>query len=193
MAPDVEEAARNDLHDDLLAEVVSEARAQIPQGFILYDDNIFFEFISLPNERDGDDVALVESVNFHGILFDREELAENIARTSVARYDDNSVTIPNLDQLHFSVIDRANTRPTEDESIRFTLSGKPQIVWTYDKERLKADLAGKSKRQISIVLSAYPGIEKAEVVIRPFWKQSFPERLGKISIASVVAVVDTAE
>jgi hypothetical protein len=62
------------------------------------------------------------------------------------------------------------------------LNGSTAIEWVTDETALAGDLAGKSKSNLDTVLKAYPSIESASAVVRPFWKSSFPEDSKKIKI-----------
>jgi hypothetical protein len=80
------------------------------------------------------------------------------------------------------VSDKKDSRPWEEEEFEFTVSGNAHIVWTFDEDKLKEDLAGRAKAALTTVLSGYPSIDKAEATLRPFWKRSFPDKIGKIKI-----------
>ena len=71
-------------------------------------------------------------------------------------------------------------------SLEFNLSGKPEIVWEYDEGKLKTDLLNVNKTALPSVLGGYPAIERAEAVIRPFWKTKFPTDLGEIEFIEVI-------
>jgi hypothetical protein len=47
---------------------------------------------------------------------------------------------------------------------------------------LKRTLAGKPKEELSSILSVYPSVATANVSVRPFWKNNFPDNSNKISI-----------
>ncbi|MEL6806044.1 MAG: hypothetical protein AAFO91_19980, partial [Bacteroidota bacterium] len=70
--------------------------------------------------------------------------------------------------------------------ISFELVGKPELVWTYDTEKLKADLLNAPKTALTTILGGYPAIEKAEAVVKPFWKRTFPAELDDIEIIEVI-------
>lgn len=86
----------------------------------------------------------------------------------------------------------ANASSTEAVDLRaldtfsFTLTGTPTIAWTFDHEQLKQDLAGAAKNTLPSVLGNYPAIERAEAVIRPFWKRSFPGNADDITITETL-------
>jgi hypothetical protein len=58
------------------------------------------------------------------------------------------------------------------------------MIWTYDTEKLRSDLRGAYETVLPQILSdkQYGAIEKSRVIIRPFWKNSFPSDLSKIRI-----------
>ena len=70
--------------------------------------------------------------------------------------------------------------------ISFKLLGKPRVIWTYDTEKLKADLAGGNQTSLNTVLGGYPAIERATAKIRPFWRRAFPDSAEEIVIKEVV-------
>jgi hypothetical protein len=72
-------------------------------------------------------------------------------------------------------------------SINFKLSGRPQVVWEYDADKLKTDLMNTNKTALTGILGAYPAIEKAEAVIRPFWKTKFPIKISEIDIIEMIS------
>jgi hypothetical protein len=188
VSPAEENAAREEIRTALSEQLKKKARQQIPKGFILYDDAVFIDTDSLPNTEDTNSgkVIIGERVTLHGVLFNEEALSAFIARNTIAHFEESSVIVSNLNELTFKIVDKTEARPWKEERLSFTLVGTPYIIWTFDETRLKNDLAGKSKQQINTILSGYPGIEKAEVVIRPFWKKSFPKNINKIKIETII-------
>ncbi|HLD38355.1 MAG TPA: hypothetical protein VJA20_02855, partial [Candidatus Nanoarchaeia archaeon] len=68
----------------------------------------------------------------------------------------------------------------------FTIKGNVNIIWVFDEERLKQDLAGKSKAAFQTIRSGYSSIEEAEIILRPFWKRTFPDKTNKIKIERIL-------
>lgn len=176
------EAIQNDLEKQLLLE----AFAQKPEGFYLYENAIFIEFESLPSVEKGRDVEIKERATLYGVLFEKEKFARYIALNTIGGFDDNPVEIIDADTLTFTILNKESSRPWEDDSFTFTLNGNAQIVWTFDFDQLRSDLLGRSKDALPTVLSGYPSIEQAEVIVRPFWKRVFPLKPSKIKIERVL-------
>ncbi|MEX2368963.1 MAG: hypothetical protein WD552_01045, partial [Candidatus Paceibacterota bacterium] len=69
----------------------------------------------------------------------------------------------------------------------FSLTGDSQIVWQYDERALVRDLRGLQKDRLNEVLVNYAGIQEAEVVTRPFWKQTLPANAEEITVVRNLA------
>lgn len=186
VSPEAEKAARETVRAALVEGLEKDARAQVPEGFVLYDGASFTEYVSGPNANADAGVTITEKGIFRGIIFNGAALAHAVAANTVARFDGEEVRIPEIEKLSFALIDKEGMHPESDTRIEFTLRGNPNIVWHFDGDRLKEDLVGKTKRMINTVLAGYPGIEKAEVIIRPFWKTSFPKKAEKINVETLI-------
>lgn len=176
-----------ELRDALLARLSSEK----PSGFVVFDNAVTFTFQSLPPVEYGDNlVTIKEKARLQVPIFKDTDLSTFIADATVPGYDDQPVRIDNVHDMAFS-FDSASTSNSDLgnlASFKFKLVGKPLIVWTFDENKLKADLLNVSKTALTTILGAYPGIEKAEATVRPFWKRSFPKEMDMIKITEIVTV-----
>jgi hypothetical protein len=125
-------------------------------------------------------------------LFKDENLAGFLAASTIPEYNGENVRISNYDTFAFAYTSATTSSSDISNSLtlEFTLAGKPQIIWKYDAEKLKADLVNANKSALTTVLASYPAIEKANAVIRPFWKSKFPTKISEIE---VIEVVETQE
>lgn len=174
--------ARNEIHAELQKQLMNEAFSQKPDEFYLFEDTIFIEFESEGNLEKGDEVEVREKATLYGVLFNKEKFANYIAENTIAAFDDESVEILDISTLTIKILDKTEARPWEDEEFEFTVEGSVHIVWTFDEEKLKNDLTGRAKAALPTILSGYPSIDRAEAILRPFWKRSFPDKVGKIKI-----------
>ncbi|MDO8510430.1 MAG: hypothetical protein Q7S15_02290 [bacterium] len=183
VSKEVEKATREGIRIDLKERVLKEVRSQIPAGYVLYDDSAYFEFESLlSSEKDNNSIQINERALFYGIIFDRGNLSKHIAKADWPDYKDGEVDVVDIEKLGFTIKNKENIRPWEVEQITFRLKGSALLVLEFDEAALKADLLGKPKRSISAVLAGYPSIEKAEVTVTPFWKNSLPRKAKDIKI-----------
>lgn len=171
------ESLRTELREALMSRVANER----PAGFILYDSSITFSYQALPGEDIGNNkVLLKEKAILRAPMFKNEDFASFIASATIPGYENEPVKISDPTALTFEY--SADTNFSGSETFSFKLLGRPQIIWTYDQEQLKRDLAGGSQTALNTVLGGYPAIEKANATIKPFWKSSFPENAEEIEI-----------
>lgn len=180
-----QQALRTELRNSLLERVEGEK----PAGFILFKDAVTFTYESLPSVEYGDNLATIkEKVLLRIPLFKEDNFAEFIAQATVPGYEQVPVRISNYDTFAFAYTSATTSASdiSNYTSISFNLTGHPQIIWKYDGEKLKADLVNANKTALTNILGAYPAIEKANAVIRPFWKTKFPTKIDEIKIIEVV-------
>ncbi len=179
--------AQEEIKEELTASLRAEAGDNAPEGFILINETPTISFEELPNGegQSAEMVTIRMKGNISALAVNSNVLAQYAAGHLIPEYKGEEVRLGNPDSI---TIERtgntsnATSTPSGTESINLGISGTPTIVWTYDTEQLKADLAGKSKRTTQAVFESFPGIEKADVVLRPFWKRSMPKDPADIEI-----------
>jgi len=170
--------AEGSLHEELRDALRSRLETERPAGFVLYDDAVTFTFEELPSTDNGDgNATLKERGRLQVPLFNGEQFASYIAENTVAGYEGEDVALadPNTLSFAYTASSTAMSNLADENEVSFKLSGTAKLVWQFDEEMLKKDIAGLAKSALPTVLSGYTAVEKAEATIRPFWKQSFPD------------------
>lgn len=178
--------ARIELQSELLTELTDEATLQTPEGAHLFKDSVFITFVPLSSVDKGGQVEIREMATFYGMLFDKQQLAEFIAANTIAGFEDSPVEIDDISTISLRIENKETLRPWEGEVIPITLSGTAHLVWLFDEEKLKDDLAGRTKEALPTILSGYQSIERAKIILRPFWKRTFPDNVSKINVERVL-------
>ncbi len=176
---------QTELRDILIDRIPSEK----PAGFVVFDDAVTLTFQSLPAVEYGDNLATIKEKAILQIpIFKDQDFANYIAAATVPGYENRPVRIDDLSVLSFDYVsaDTGSSDLGSQDSFVFELTGRPLIVWTYDEGKLKTDIMGKAKTALPTVLSGYPAIERAEAVVRPFWKRVFPDSLDEITITEII-------
>ncbi len=171
--------------DNSLREILlTQARSQVPDNFILYDDAVFFEFSSSTPQKiiAGDSVSITQIGKLYGIILDKDELSNYIVRSFVKKYVGGSVVVNNLNKIKFSVIDKKDFNPDKSNELKFNLLGSADTVWDINKKSLAGSIAGKNKKDFNSIISKYSNIDKAEATLRPFWLEVFPKNIKDITI-----------
>jgi hypothetical protein len=174
-----------ELKTTLETKLLKKVTDQIPSGFILFKDAIFLKIddkdVSFVSDKNNAVLANVKGT-LYGFLFDEKKLTRKIAEDIIEKYDGNEVYMPNIRDLTFSLFDKENVSFADVKSINFTLSGTPKIIWKVDETKFTNDILGKKKSEFNLILAQYPNIDTAVLVLRPFWKSSFPDKSKNIQI-----------
>lgn len=168
--------ARAELEESLKAELLSEARAQSPEGFVILPDLSSFSFEELPQTESSNRSSATFNLrgNLEGVMLKAVDLSTHLAREKAALAPGDLIDLFTLEELDFAFAEGSSSRALSADEINFTVSGSATAVWRTDETALKSDLLGKSKKEINAILNNYPTVESANVALRPFWKTSFP-------------------
>lgn len=182
--------AQQALQTELRNALLERIDAEKPAGFVVFKDAVTFTYVTLPAVEYGDNLATIkEKVIMRIPLFKDDQFAKFIAAATIPAYTKEPVRIIDANALTFSYVS-ATTSATDIgtlDQLDFKLTGRPQIVWVYDGEKLKTELLNANKTALTSVLGNYPAIEKAEAVIRPFWKTKFPTKMADIKVKEVIS------
>lgn len=184
VSPEKISAARTALRKALEEKLANVATEKIESGSLMLSGGYTFKSVSEPETETADKkVSVSERGTLTAFVFKRDALSSYIARrTPAVRYDGAPVSFENPKDLIFEFLNKADFGKNADDKVLFSLRGSGMITWVLNEERLKLDLAGKMKNETVSVLASYPAIERSQVVIRPFWKKAFPDKIKKISV-----------
>lgn len=171
-------AARTELSASLKAEVINQAKGQVPSGYILYDNALYIDLTPIPSEQQN---VVNMKASLHGIVFSKDQLAAFIARKSIPQYTNDPITSTDLDSLTFKP-NSLEVAPWTSGSLPFSLSGTTTLTWLVNTDRIAVDLAGVEKSKVNDVFKKFSGIDKAEVEVAPAWKSSLPTDSSKIEV-----------
>lgn len=175
----------SELKTTLEAKLLKKATGQIPEGFILFKDAIFLNIdeknVNFIPDKDQKVLVSIKGT-LYGFLLNEKKLTKKIAQDIIEGYDESEIYIPNIRDLTFSLTDKENISFADVKNINFTLAGTPRIIWKVDETKLVTDILSKKKKDFNQILLQYPNINTAELIIRPFWKTSFPDKSKNIQI-----------
>ena len=128
-------------------------------------------------------VEVREQGTITAVVFPNTALAKAIA-TSVAGlgYQGEPLTLAPTSNLTLSTVSLPDANAS---SFTFTLAGTASLIYTVDPTRIAAAVAGKTRSAAEVALTNYPEVKRAVIILRPFWRQSFPEDPASISVTTV--------
>lgn len=175
--------AKSELEAALKEELWTEAEAEVPVEFILFRNLSTFSFEDMPQTAgDGGNVVINRRGHIYGIMFKRSDLANYLGQKKISLPASDVVEIPDFSSLNLSFASNPPADLLSLNDVSFKITGDAKLVWVTDEVALKADLAGKHKRDIPGILNNYPTIASASVTVRPFWKSSLPDDVEKIKV-----------
>ena len=169
------------LRDQLLARI----EAEKPNGFITFPGAVAITYNELPAVEYGQDLVTIrEQAILQVPFFNATEFGSFLAKEAVATYEGGPVRVEDISALTFEYVSASTSFSVlaNEPSLTFKLTGKPKLIWEYDADSLRQNLAGLPKTAINNAIAGYPGIEGAKVSITPFWKRSFPSNPEDITI-----------
>lgn len=179
----VEQGARTALADALAPDLRTSLEAQVPTGYVLLPGATSFSYNNLapaPSETTG-----MAEVRAQGtataVVFPNAALAGAIASSiGGVGYQNEPLTLASTNSLTLAA--PAGLPTPEAASFDFTLSGTAPLVYTVDPTRVAAAVSGKTRSAAEVALTNYPEIKRAIIILRPFWRQVFPQDPASISI-----------
>lgn len=179
-------AARSRIRDSLAGELKGAARAQMPAGFILFDDASVISYTSGENTPQGKgELRVAERGALQGVLFNNRELASFVARNTIGSYDEEIVFLPAVEGLAFAIKGKDSLSFPLERPLSFSLKGEALIVWYIDDATLNDALRGREKAALPTIMAEYP-VASFKVSSRPFWSSRLPEDAGRLNIAIAV-------
>jgi len=184
-------SAISDLKTSLQAKLFKKVVDQIPNGFVLFKDAVFFNINStdVPFVAKNNNLTVTLKGTLYGLLFNEQKLTKKIASDTIEKYDGSDVFIPNIKDLSFSLSPGEAGMENKDsvsfdniKNINFNLSGKALIVWKLNVDKFINDLLGKSKNDFNLIISQYPNINSATLSLSPMWRISFPDQAKDIKV-----------
>ncbi|MHB8660634.1 MAG: hypothetical protein ACYC75_01685 [Minisyncoccota bacterium] len=180
--PVLETNTRTALIKALTSDLASSLQGQVPSGYMLLDGaatTTFQELESVPSSTAGM-VDVKEQGTITAVVFPNAALASAVA-TSVTglSYQGEPLTIASSSNLALTSSGALDPQAT---SFSFMLTGTVSLIYTVDPNRIAAAVAGKTRSEAEVALTNYPEVKRALIVLRPFWRQTFPQDPSSISV-----------
>lgn len=170
---------QNTLKSELMKSVMDQ---KLPDGYAYATNTVYIVY---SNNLEEFEAGKVESYEVTGtanvFLINKKALSEVIAKASMSNYNANT-------GYRVSDYVGVNISPKTDlqKDDTLTVKGKGLIVYDVDFEKVKRDLLGKSEDEYSGILSKFSSVEKADISIRPFWINTFPDDVNKLKIIELL-------
>ncbi len=188
MSSSAEKNAVTALMTALSSDLGKSIQSQVPVGYVLLSGAIrttYKELTPVPSSTTGM-VDVKEEGTVTAVVFPSAALAKAIASSvSALDYQGNPVTLDTTTGLTLASV--SGIPNSSDTNFNFTLSGTTSILYTVNAPRIAAAVAGKTRAEAEVVLTNYPEVKRAVLILRPFWKKTFPKDPSSITISVLPA------
>lgn len=173
-AEDVQQI-RSELESALTETLIHRANSQFAKENVALFDSEDFSFSSKQSDAADGTVAITVTGKLDLVVIDIFALSSKIAEEVLVNYNpEETVFIENIDSLE--------TELNLSGENFLSVNGQPNFKWITDTEALTHSVLDIKRDELKQVLTSYPSISKADAVIKPFWKRSFPENPEKITV-----------
>lgn len=181
--PALEKTTRTALQAALAPELTTALQSKVPAGYVLLSGSTATTFTALQTAASATTgmADVKERGTITAVVFPNAALAGAIANTiSGLSYQGEPVTLSSTNGLTLN----AGALPTTDQtSFTFSLTGNVTLSYTVDPTRIAAAVAGKNRQEAEVALTNYPEVKRAVLILRPFWKTTFPEDPSAITVS----------
>lgn len=179
------------LKGDLTKSLYEKAKAQLPESFVFYEKSSLIDFDEpiVETATDGTKATIKVAGTMNAIIFKESELTKALVSGVVSDEDREKVRVSNIRDLNIE-LDKATAigDPTTMESIKITISDKINVVWDIDEDGLTKALSGIRKKDFESKMIQFKNIDKAELDLKPFWKNRLPEKTEDIKITNALEI-----
>lgn len=181
----LEQQTRSALQAALGPDLAASIKTQVPDGYVLLPGaaTTTYEELTPTSSAATGMVEVKEQGTITAVIFPNAPLAKAIA-SSVAglSYQGEPLTLASADNL---VLAAVNMPDPDAQTFPFTLAGTASLIYSVDSSRIAAAVAGKTRSGAEVAVSNYPEVKRAVIILRPFWRQTFPQDPSSISVVTV--------
>jgi len=177
---------RTELQNILKDELIKEVYAQNLEKYTLFKDNYYIQCNDLADDSSSSEYKISEECSINAIVFNKNDLAYFIATNKIKNFDNSKVDIIWNDNN--TVILSGKTKTLWNEtSLNVRFAGTAQIIWSYNISEILSFVVGQDKSVISSVIENNKNyLTEIQAIIRPMWKNTFPENVKKIKIIDTI-------
>lgn len=179
--PVLEEQTRGALKTALAADLISNIQSQVPDGYLLLQGaatTTYEELATVLSSTTGM-ADVKEQGTIMAVIFPNTALANAIASSIESLAGGGQLALVSADKLSLSA---SNMPDIDAETFQFTIAGTAPLVYTIDKNRIAAAVVGKTRTAAAVAVSNYPEVKRAIIVLRPLWRQTFPQDPSSVSV-----------
>jgi hypothetical protein len=185
VSPTTDAMHQASLQTQLAQQLQADLTAKIPAGDVVVPGATMTTYQSLPDTATTTStVAISEQGTMTAVAFPLSNLAQAIAYKIIGTYSGQPVTLASVNTLSLTpaATSTSFSNALSGGPFLFSLSGTATVIWQVDASKIASAVAGKTRDSAQNILSSFPEIANATLILRPFWDSTFPQDPSKIHI-----------
>jgi hypothetical protein len=178
--------AYDELVGNLKTKLLADAQNQVPKGYHMFSGATIFDTDNSSQSFTSKttDITLNASGTLSVFIVPEKSFTEAMALKLINGFDPEvPVRIQNINDMDVTIQNAESITPTNTNTISLQVKGTPLFVWEVDTGAITKDLLGSSKKDFNTIIAKYPGVETAELLLKPFWITKIPRNEGDIKIS----------
>ncbi len=172
----------------LQQKILTQLHAEVPEGFITFDDAIVIETVERTYDHTNTEVTIPLSISMKGTAFilSKQSIVEVIRASQPESIDvDDTVLLAMGDMNDANLIMSTENKLVDTTVLSVQITGTVVLVAEYDQSKFLADIVGVKIKNIPNIISNNQALESIKVKMRPPWKQTFPSKPSHIEIVQL--------
>lgn len=178
------DAKRQEVRGLLSAELNEALVAEVPEGYVLLSGATRTAYESLPDVATAGSVEVREKGVVRAVVFKQGELAAAVAEKMVGQYQGEPISFKDTKDL--TMMFGTDDKPWDPAytMLSFSITGQTTLVWDIITEKIASAVAGKTREAAQVILTGggFPEVGGARLVLRPFWRSTFPLDTSSIKV-----------
>lgn len=180
--PEIASSTTASLKNNIFTNLSSEYSKNIPADYVTFPGNILVTY-SNPEyvPRGNGKVDIKITGNLSGAIIGKKSIASLVLSRQQNKYSLDIFNPENIQDLTYTPITK-NFSAKNEQNLIFKLSGNMVLNGIVVDKDISAKLIGKSTDESKSIFANYPSIASADVIITPFWVNSFPNKTERLRI-----------
>jgi len=170
----IESESESNLQKDLASKV--------PAELTLLSGSIIYKSKELPQKDEGSSALIGKEVTAYAIMLNKQDLSDEITKEYISKLEPWSNIQPVIKDFSLLKVASKPDNLETSEKITLQINGKSRVWANIDTNAINQRLIGIPKKDAAKLLNEFPGISAITTIVRPVWKQSFPDDSSKIHV-----------
>lgn len=179
---------KTDLEAKLKSSLLEKARAELPEGFLVYDDATILNIESPVVASVDGSTKLTQKATLYAFIFKEENLTRNLVGDLVSDFDKNKVYIEDIENISMELMSKSEIDPKTATSISLSVKGDAKVVWEVDEDTVKDKTVDIKERDFQNVITEFRNIDSAFIEIKPFWRFTTPKNKDQIKVINTASL-----